>query len=267
MKVSRLWIVVLMGLAWLTWQTAAAAQQKLLTYDQVVGTGQAALCPQLPDSARGKIEVPAGKVLKLTDVCFQPIRIEVEEEKRNGEKEFLETKMFIPSGATLGPIKAEVRAIPEENALALDVVDGITQQPTTVQLPRRERIALLFSVRRLHGIAKGSATSINPSTDFEGDFEVPGYHMSTFLDPRARGSGTGYEVAVGLQAAQDEFATNKKVDEIASGHLSLRIARVDSSTGELAGSFVSLQPSSTEQGALEPKTVRIQGLFYGRVDS
>jgi len=268
MKLSRLWVILLVGITWLTWQTTAMAQQKnLLTYDQVVGTGQAALCPQLSDSARGKIDVAPGQVIKLTDVCFQPVRIEVEEEKRNGEKEFLETKMFIPSGATLGPIKAEVKAIPGKDALAFDVVDGITQQPTTVQLPRRERIALLFSVRRLHAVAEGSATSINPSTDFEGDFEVPGYHMSTFLDPRARGSGTGYEVAVGLQAVQDEFATNKKVDEISSGHLSLRIARVDSQTGELGGSFVSLQPSSTEQGALEPKMVRIQGVFYARIDA
>jgi len=40
---------------------------------------------------------------------------------------------------------------------------------------------------------------------------------------------------------------------------------VDPSTGEMAGSFVSIQPSSTEQGAMEPHTVRIQGLFYARL--
>ncbi|GAB4218478.1 MAG: photosystem II manganese-stabilizing polypeptide [Synechococcales cyanobacterium] len=244
-----------------------AQQKNLLTYDQVYKTGQAALCPQVADSARGKIDVAPGQVLKLTDICFQPVRIEVEEEKRNGEKEFLDTKMFIPSGATLGPIKAEVKAVAGTDALEMRVVDGITQQPTTVQLPRRERIALLFSVRNLKAIAKGSSTSINPSTDFEGEYDVPGYHMSTFLDPKGRGSGTGYEIAVGLQAAQDAFDANKKIDEIAQGSLSLRIARVDSRTGELAGSFVSLQPSSTEQGALEPKLVRVQGIFYGRLDS
>jgi photosystem II oxygen-evolving enhancer protein 1 len=243
----------------------AVAQQTPLTYDQIRNTGQAAICPAVPDSARGKIDVGAGKSIKLTDVCFQPVRIEVQEEKRNGEKEFIETKSILLPGATLGPIKALVSA-KDATTLEFKVMDGMASQPTTVQLPRRERVALLFSVKELDAIAKGSDSSINSSTDFEGKFQVPGYHSSAFLDPKGRGTGTGYESAVGLQASQDEHSGNVKFDEISEGSLSLRIERVDGKTGELAGAFVSYQPSSTEQGAFEPKLVRIQGLFYGRVD-
>ncbi len=239
----------------------AEAAKAPLTYDQIRNTGKAAICPSVSDSSRGRIGIPSGGSLKLTDVCFQPVQIEVEEEKRNGEKEFIVAKNILLSAATLGPIKAEVT--PKNGGLELRVVDGITAQPTTGQMPRRELVPLLFSVKDLVATAQGAA--IDPSTDFEGEFLVPGYHSSSFLDPRGRGSNTGYDTAVGLQAAKDEFAPNRKVDEVLQGKMSLRIARVDPSTGEMAGSFVSIQPSSTEQGAMEPHTVRIQGLFYARL--
>lgn len=252
-------IVLALCLSVLTFPAQAAKAP--LTYDQIRNTGKAAICPSVSDNARGRIEVPSGGSLKLTDVCFQPVQIEVEEEKRNGEKEFIKAKSIMISAATLGPIKAEVTQ--KDGSLQLRVVDGITFQPTTGQMPRRELVPLLFSVKDLVATAPGSA--IDPSTDFEGEFLVPGYRTSSFLDPRGRGSSTGYDTAVGLQAAKDEFATNIKVDEVSQGKMSLRIARVDPSTGEIGGSFVSIQLSSTEQGALEPHTVRIQGLFYARL--
>jgi len=254
-------LAILLALCLSVFALPAEAAKAPLTYDQIRNTGKAAICPSVSDDARGRIEVPSGGSLKLTDVCFQPVQIEVEEEKRNGEKEFIKAKNIMISAATLGPIKAEVT--PKDGGLELKVVDGITFQPTTGQLPRRELVPFLFSVKDLVATAQGSA--IDPSTDFEGEFLVPGYHTSTFLDPRGRGSNTGYDTAVGLQAAKDDFATNRKVDEVSQGKMSLRIARVDPSTGEMGGSFVSIQQSSTEQGALEPRTVRVQGLFYARL--
>lgn len=251
-------------LSW-SWAPAALAAQGPLTYDQIRNTGKAGICPTVPDSARDRIPVPQGEVLKLTDVCFQPVQIEVEEEKRNGEKEFLISKPIMLYAATIGPVKAEVTAL-DNSTLEFTVTDGLASQPTTAQMPRRELVPLLFSVKQLKAIARGTEAAISPSTDFEGDFLVPGYRSSTFLDPRGRGSATGYDVAVGLQAVQDEFEDSLKTDELSEGRLSLQIARVDELTGEISGSFVSLQPSSTEQGTLEPKLVRIQGLFYGRLD-
>ena len=35
--------------------------------------------------------------------------------------------------------------------------------------------------------------------------------------------------------------------------------------GEIGGVFVSKQPSDTDMGAKEPKTVLLKGIFYGKV--
>lgn len=242
------------------------AAQNPLTYDQIRNTGKAGICPTVPDSARGRIDIPVGTTIRMTDMCFQPVQLDVEEEKRNGEKEFVTAKAIMLYAATIGPAKADITAI-NDTTLNMRIVDGMASQPTTAQMPRRELVPILFSLKELDADAVGSGHAISSSTDFEGDFLVPGYRSSTFLDPKGRGSATGYEEAVGLQGARDEFdGATLKTDQLFEGHLSLRIARVDPNTGEVSGSFISYQPSSDEQGTLEVHEVRIQGLFYGRVE-
>ena len=54
--------------------------------------------------------------------------------------------------------------------------DGIDYAPVTVQLPGGERVAFLFTIKQLD--AKGSLDS------FSGDFTVPSYRGSSFLDPK-----------------------------------------------------------------------------------
>jgi photosystem II oxygen-evolving enhancer protein 1 len=56
--------------------------------------------------------------------------------------------------------------------------DGIDYAPVTVQLPGGERVAFLFTVKQLD--AKGTLDS------FSGDFTVPSYRGSSFLDPKVR---------------------------------------------------------------------------------
>ena len=58
--------------------------------------------------------------------------------------------------------------------------DGIDYAPVTVQLPGGERVPFLFTVKNLQ--AKGSLDA------FGGEFTVPSYRGSTFLDPKV-GSG------------------------------------------------------------------------------
>ncbi len=242
----------------------APVDQSTLTFEQLRGSGQAAICPTVAETARGKIDLAEGETLRLAEVCFQPVKIEVAEERRDGSVEYIPTKTVLLPGATLGPMDAILTA--ENDTLTFRVVDGIASQPTTVQLPRRELVPLLFSAKELVATAQAKGYTINASTDFEGKFKVPGYRSSSFLDPRARGSETGYDSAVGLQAAQDEFnESTVKTDRITEGELSLRISRLDASTGEFAGNFVSYQLSSDEQGTLEPEEVRIQGLFFARI--
>lgn len=259
-------LAVLLGFVMLVTSACSGAPQASdgpLTFDQIHNTGLAAICPEVDETARGKIDIAPGETLALNNLCFQPVKIEVEEERRTGEKEFISTKSFILKGATLGPALGQMVAKGDD--LEFDVLSGMISQPTTVQLPGREQVPLLFSVNDLQAIAPGSASGIDRSSEFNGNFKVFGYRGSSFLDPRARGSETGYESAVGLQAAQDEFVKSSKVDEVTEGNMSIQIARVDPLSGEMSGSFVSYQMSSDEQGTLESKPVRIQGLFYAHV--
>jgi hypothetical protein len=62
--------------------------------------------------------------------------------------------------------------------------DGIDYAAVTVQLPGGERVPFLFTVKQLD--AKGTVDS------FSGDFTVPSYRGSSFLDPKVRlGLGLG----------------------------------------------------------------------------
>lgn len=54
--------------------------------------------------------------------------------------------------------------------------DGIDYAAVTVQLPGGERVPFLFTVKELN--AKGSLEG------FGGDFTVPSYRGSSFLDPK-----------------------------------------------------------------------------------
>ncbi|MHC5595125.1 MAG: photosystem II manganese-stabilizing polypeptide, partial [Nostoc sp.] len=92
---------------------------------------------------------------------------------------------------------------------------------------------------------------------------------AAFLDPKGRGVVSGYDNAVALPAqadVQELTRTNVKRAENLNGKISLQIAKVDNSSGEIAGTFESEQPSDTDLGADEPKEVKIRGLFYGRVE-
>lgn len=63
-----------------------------------------------------------------------------------------------------------------DGSVELKEDDGIDYAPVTVQLPGGERVAFLFTVKSLD--AKGTLDS------FSGDFVVPSYRGSSFLDPK-----------------------------------------------------------------------------------
>ena len=110
--------------------------------------------------------------------------------------------------------------------------------------------------------------SINTSTDFEGEFNVPSYRGAVFLDPKGRGVASGYDNAVALPSEADseqlKRANTKRV-ETGKGKISLQVAKVDNNTGEIAGTFESEQPSDTDLGADDPKEVKVRGIFYARI--
>ena len=142
-------------------------------------------------------------------------------------------------------------------------------QPITVLLPGGDQIPFLFTIKGLKAQSQPGLNAVTTSTDFEGDFRVPSYRTSNFLDPKARGLTTGYDNAVALPAradGEDIARENVKAFDVGQGTISLQVSKVDSTTGEIGGTFISEQPSDTDMGTAAPDDVRLQGVFYGRIE-
>ncbi|MEN9214914.1 MAG: photosystem II manganese-stabilizing polypeptide [Gloeomargarita sp. DG02_4_bins_56] len=244
-------------------------QIKSLSYDQVKGTGLANKCPQLSNFARGALNLTAGQKYQITDLCLEPTSYFVKEEPLNKRQEatFVPAKLLTRATSSIDAVEGDLEVAPD-GVLTLKERDGIDFQAITVQLPGGERVPFLFTIKELVAKTEPGSTVINTSTDFEGTFKVPSYRSALFLDPKGRGLATGYDNAVALPAQADDARlaeANVKAVEISEGHLSLQVAQVDGSTGEIAGTFESEQPSDTDLGAREPLDVKIRGIFYARV--
>jgi photosystem II oxygen-evolving enhancer protein 1 len=231
-----------------------------LTYLQVKGTGIANTCPTIEEGSSNPKDLKAGSY-KLEKFCLEPTSFTVKEESqfKGGDSEFVPTKLVTRLTYTLDEISGSFK-IDGSGNVELKEEDGIDYAPVTVQLPGGERVPFLFTVKELS--AKGSADG------FGGEFVVPSYRGSSFLDPKGRGASTGYDNAVALPAAADadEFVKeNIKQTPVLKGQAVFSIAKVDPATGEIAGVFESVQPSDTDLGAKAPKDVKIQGLWYGQL--
>lgn len=242
-----------------------------LTYDQIKGTGLANNCPALQETSRGAIALESGKSYVLSDLCLQPTTFFVKEEPTNKrqEAEFVPGKLLTRYTSTLTQVQGPLQ-FNSDGSLTFVEKDGIDFQAITVQLPGGEGVPFLFTIKNLVAKSQPGLNEINTSTDFEGQFKVPSYRGSSFLDPKGRGEATGYDNAVAIPARSDSdqlVRANVKRTEIGQGKISLQISKVDNATGEIAGIFESEQPSDTDLGAQEPLEVKIRGVFYGRVQS
>jgi photosystem II oxygen-evolving enhancer protein 1 len=138
-----------------------------------------------------------------------------------------------------------------------------------VKLPGGEMYPFLFTIKDLVAKSQPGLKAITTSTDFVGEFKVPSYRTSNFLDPKGRGLTTGYDSAIALPSRADSeelVKENTKAFVTGRGEISLQVAQVNGATGEIAGTFESIQPSDTDMGGKEPVDVKIQGIFYGRVE-
>mmetsp|Transcript_14541 Transcript_14541/g.42942 ORF Transcript_14541/g.42942 Transcript_14541/m.42942 type:complete len:88 (+) Transcript_14541:165-428(+) len=84
---------------------------------------------------------------------------------------------------------------------------------------------------------------------------------------------TGYDMAValpGLQTGEEGdaelFNENNKKFDVLTGSAEFEVQNVDANAGEIAGVFVSAQPSDTDLGGKEPKKLLLKGIFFGRVE-
>jgi len=248
----------------------SSSSRDLLTYEQIRGTGLANKCPQLTETSRGSIPIDSSQSYMLKELCLEPTNYFIKEEPANKrqEAEFIAGKLLTRYTSTIDQVQGDIK-VNSDKSLTFVEKDGLDFQATTVQLPGGERVPFLFTIKNLVAKSQPGLTSINTSTDFEGEFKVPSYRGAAFLDPKGRGVVSGYDNAVALPAQADKkdlTRTNVKRAEVLQGKISLSVAKVDSATGEIAGTFESDQPSDTDLGAGEPKEVKIRGLFYGRVE-
>jgi photosystem II oxygen-evolving enhancer protein 1 len=248
------------------------ASSEFLTYEQIKGSGLANKCPQLSEISRGSIPLDGGKSYVIKDMCLEPTNFFVKEEPTNKrlEAKFVPGKLlsFSTKAYSLLNIEGPLNTN-SDKSLTFEEKDGIDFQAITVKLPGGESVPFLFTVKGLVAQTQPNITSINTSTDFKGTFRVPSYRGATFLDPKGRGVASGYDNAVALPGQSDDTEltrANVKRFSVLDGNISMSVAKVDNSTGEIAGTFESIQPSDTDLGADEPEEVKIRGLFYARIE-
>ncbi|MGF1515174.1 MAG: photosystem II manganese-stabilizing polypeptide [Elainellaceae cyanobacterium] len=242
-----------------------------LTYDDIRNTGLANSCPKLSETSRGSIALDSGKSYSIQELCLEPTAFYIKEEpiSRRQEAEFIAGRSLTRYTSTLDQVNGDL-ILDDDGKLTFLEKDGFDFQAITVLLPGGEQIPFLFTIKGLMAQARVGSEGINTSTDFEGEYKVPSYRTSNFLDPKGRGLATGYDNAIALPAKGDSeelLKENVKRFDLGNGKISLQVSKVNSSTGEIAGVFESDQPSDTDMGADEPSEVKIQGVFYGRVEA
>jgi photosystem II oxygen-evolving enhancer protein 1 len=250
---------------------APVSATTVLTYDDIRGTGLANNCPAIDETSRGSIPLDPGKSYQFVDMCIQPTNYFVKEEPMNKrqEAEFVAGKIMTRATSSLDQIKGSV-TLSDDRTLTFKEEDGIDFQAVTVKMPGGELVPFLFTVKELVANSQPGVQSITTSTDFAGEFKVPSYRGAVFLDPKGRGVASGYDSPNALQAESKGRAgdrKNTKRAESRKGKINFEVAKVNSATGEIAGIFESEQPSDTDLGALDPKDVKIRGLFYARLEA
>jgi photosystem II oxygen-evolving enhancer protein 1 len=242
-----------------------------LTYDEIRNTGLANSCPQVDETRRGQIPLESGVSYKLVDLCMEPTSFFVKQESTSKRKdaEYVAGKSLTRYTTSLEQVSGDIKVQPD-GSLTFDEKLGMDFQPITVLLPGGDQIPFLFTIKGLKARTQPGLNAITTSTDFEGEFRVPSYRTSNFLDPKARGLTTGYDNAVALPARADSndlSRENVKAFDVGVGSISLQISKVDSRTGEVGGTFISEQPSDTDMGTAAADDVRLQGVFYARLEA
>jgi len=241
-----------------------------LTYEQIKGTGLANTCPNVEAGSSTSLKV-AGKT-KIEEFCLEPTTFQVLEDKltKNGViTEAVNTKVTTRQTYVLTGIDGDLKTV--DGKLAFVEKDGIDYAPTTVQLPGGERVPFLFTVKNLVAKADGNPSAIEPGLKFAGSFKVTSYRTGLFLDPKGRGTTTGYDQAVALPALQaggDEglFSENNKKFDVLQGNIELKVTDVNAELGESGGVVVQKQPSDTDLGSKAPKELLLKGNWFATVN-
>ncbi|KAJ4962472.1 hypothetical protein NE237_022411 [Protea cynaroides] len=232
------------------------------TYMEVKGTGTANQCPTI-DGGSDSFAFKPGKY-SMKKLCLEPTSFTVKAEgvSKNAPPEFQKTKLMTRLTYTLDEIEGPFEVSPD-GTVKFEEKDGIDYAAVTVQLPGGERVPFLFTIKQL--VASGKPEN------FSGQFLVPSYRGSSFLDPKGRGGSTGYDNAVALPAGgrgdeEELVKENIKDPSSSTGTITLSVTKSKPESGEVIGFFESIQPSDTDLGAKAPKDVKIQGIWYAQLE-
>ncbi|KAL9682097.1 hypothetical protein QQ045_013890 [Rhodiola kirilowii] len=233
------------------------------TYMELKGTGLANQCPTIEGGVPNFAFKP-GKY-QMKKLCLEPTSFTVKAEgvNKNAPPDFQKTKLMTRLTYTLDEIEGPFEVLPD-GTVKFEEKDGLDYAAVTVQLPGGERVPFLFTVKQL--VASGKPDN------FGGEFLVPSYRGSSFLDPKGRGGSAGYDNAVALPAGgrgdEEELVKENNKDTSASkGRITLSVTGSKPETGEVIGVFESIQPSDTDLGSKAPKDVKIQGIWYAQLES
>lgn len=245
-------------------------QLNSLSYDDIVGTGLASKCPQVLGDASESIVLEGGS-FTLGSLCIEPSEYFVKEEPKTkrGEAQFEPAQPLTRLTATLDQVFGPL-GFNDEGKITFTESGGIDFAAITVRLASGEQFPFLFTTQGLVATAADGGNALAPNVTLSGDYTVPSYRTSNFLDPKARGLTAGYETAMALPSsgdADDIERENIKSFDVGQGHIEFTVSKVDAFTGEVAGIFEAVQPSDTDMGSKEASDIKIRGLFYGRVDS
>jgi len=254
-------------------QALTKSEANQLSYLQVKGSGFANRCSEVEGT--DSIAIGGGKY-KITDLCIEPMTWQVEEEaqdkKGNMKKDFVNVKLMTRQTYTLDGISGTMEN--KDGKATFTEEDGIDYAATTVQTPGGERVPFLFSVKDL--VAKSStAGPIKAGFDFGGSYTVPSYRTGLFLDPKGRGTTTGYDFAGALPGLQNGvegvgeealFDENNKKFDVLKGEVEFAVNKVNEAEGEFGGVFVSKQPGDTDMGGKKPKTILSKGIFFAHIE-
>jgi len=243
-----------------------------LTYEQIKGTGLANTCPKVETPGEASIKLGSGKKYKIDEFCLEPTSFQVLEEKLTKAglvTEPVNTKVTTRQTYVLTGIEGDL--VSDGGKLAFIEKDGIDYAPTTVQLPGGERVPFLFTVKNLVAKSDTATSEIASGLKLSGGFKVPSYRTGLFLDPKGRGTTTGYDQAVALPAMQaggddQMFKENNKKFEVLDGSIELKVTAVNAELGEIGGVFVQKQPSDTDLGSKVPKDVLLKGSWFATVN-
>ncbi|KAJ8645702.1 hypothetical protein MRB53_007450 [Persea americana] len=229
------------------------------TYMEVKGTGTVNQCHTI-EGGVDSFPFKPGKY-SMKKFCREPTSFTVKAEGviKNSPPEFQKSKLMTRLTYTLDEIEGPFE-VSSDGTVKFEEKDGIDYASVTFQLPGGECVPFLFTIKQL--VASGKPDS------FGGQFLVPSYRGSSFLDPKGRGGSTGYDNAVALPAGgrgDEEELTKENIKDPSSSTGKIRFSATKSKpeSGEL--NWRSIQPSDTDLGAKAPKDVKIQGIWYAQL--